>query len=147
MKNRGKQVLGAALVLASVWLSVLILRRLVFTDIWQVGGVLLRLYTLGFLVLNAIFAVWLLYFGMRMVNPKTFRPSRFGWGRIISGATILYMQVGFDSKLVSGGPYKPSTQAQAASVLVIDLVAVYLIFRGIRAGFARPESQPDILPP
>jgi hypothetical protein len=31
--------------------------------------------------------------------------------------------------------------------IVVSLVVAYLIFRGIRQGFTRPESQPNTLPP
>ena len=142
-KHRAKQVLGAVVVAASVWLALLMLRRLVVPD-WLVGGILTKLYTAGFLVLNAALAVHLFYSGLRIVNPKTVSPSRFEWGKVIVGALILYLQVGFDYHLVPKGPlpfHMPSTPTQAASVLAFDLTAVYLIFRGVRAGVIRREPQ------
>jgi hypothetical protein len=151
-KHRAKQVLGAVMVLASVGLSLLILRRLGFgqnAGIWQ-AGMLPMLYTLGFLILNACFALYLFYSGLRMVNPNTVGSTRFGWGKIIVGALILYIQVGFSYHLVPEGPlpiHMPSTPAEATSVVLCDLIAVYLIVRGIWEGYSRRGPQPDKLPP
>ena len=151
-KHRAKQVFGAVMVLASVGLSLLILRRLGFgqnAGIWQ-AGLLPMLYTLGFLILNTSFAVYLFYSGLRMVNPNTVGSTRFGWGKIIVGALILYIQVGFDYHLVPEGPlpiHMPSTPAEATSVLLCDLIAAYLIVRGIWEGYSRRRPQPDNLSP
>ena len=151
-KHRAKQVLGAVMVLASVGLSLLILRRLGFgqnAGIWR-AGLLPMLYTLGFLVLNACFAVYLFCSGLRMVSPNMVGPTRFGWGKVIVGALILYIQVGFIYHLVPEGPLpirKPSTPAEATSVVLCDLIAVYLIVRGIWEGYSRRGPQPDNLPP
>jgi hypothetical protein len=43
--------------------------------------------------------------------------------------------------------HKPSKASQAVSTIAFDLIGVYLIFRGIRQGFTRPEPQPDTLSP
>jgi len=140
------------MVLASVGLSLLILRRLGFGQnggIWR-AGLLPMLYTLGFLILNTSFAVYLFYSGLRMVNPNTVGSTRFGWGKIIVGALILYIQVGFDYHLVPEGPlpiHMPSTPAEATSVLLCDLIAAYLIVRGIWEGYSRRRPQPDNLSP
>ena len=151
-KHRAKQVFGAVMVLASVGLSLLILRRLGFGQnggIWR-AGLLPMLYTLGFLILNTSFAVYLFYSGLRMVNPNTVGSTKFGWGKIIVGALILYIQVGFDYHLVPEGPlpiHMPSTPAEATSVLLCDLIAAYLIVRGIWEGYSRRRPQPDNLSP
>ena len=90
--------------------------------------------------------MYLFYSGLRMVSPKTVSPSRFGWGKMIIGALILYLQVGLDYHLVPEGPLpirKPSNATEAASVLVIDLIGVYIIFRGIWEGYSRRELQRD----
>jgi hypothetical protein len=74
-------------------------------------------------------------------------PSRFGWGKVIVGALILYIQVGFIYHLVPEGLlpiHMPSTPAEATSVVLCDLIAVYLIVRGIWEGYSRREPQPDI---
>ena len=63
------------------------------------------------------------------------------------GTLILYIQAGFDLHFVSNRPFpisRPSNLAEATSVLVWDLIAVYLIFRGIWAGISRPEPQLNI---
>jgi hypothetical protein len=117
--------------------------------IWQTGGILRTLYRLGFLLLNASLAVYLIYFGWRVVNAKKVRTSGFGWGEMIIGTLILYIQAGFDYHLIPNRPFPihmPSNLAEAASVLVCDLIGVYLIFRGIWAGFSRREPEPNIHP-
>jgi hypothetical protein len=149
---RAKQILGAAVVAAGVALALLVSRRLDFGEITymlQVSGVVQTLWRLGVFALVGSFAVYMICSGLRMVNPTLIRTFRFGWGKIIFGVLILYMQLGIDNHFVLNGQtdiHRPSTLSEAVSVLVFDLIGVYLIFRGIRQGFTRPQPQPDILP-
>jgi uncharacterized membrane protein HdeD (DUF308 family) len=116
----------------------------------QVGGMLVKLYRTGLFVLNAFLAVYLFYSGLRKVDPRMVSHSRFGWGRMIVSGLILYVQLGFDYHLVPEGPlpiHTPSNPTQAASVLAVDLIGVYLIFRGVWKGFSKHEPQSDKSPP
>lgn len=149
MKHRAKLALGVVLVLAGGWLAFLIVRRVVFlfahiVKIWQVGA-LLALWRLGFFVLMAFLALYLILVGLRMVNLTASRPFRFGWGKILFGAVALYIQLGYDYHFIEGPPsYNPSDTHMAFSLLVWSLICVYLIFRGIWAGFSQRERQPNI---
>jgi hypothetical protein len=152
-KRRGKQVVGGLLTLVGCGLSLGVLRRLLVfgqvENVWTVEPITRRLWNIGTLVLLAALSAYLVCSGLRIMNPQLVKPFRFEWGKIIFGALILYMQVGFDYQLVPEGPvpiHKPSNLSQAVSVIAFDLIGVYLIFRGIRQGFTRSESQPDTLP-
>jgi hypothetical protein len=84
-----------------------------------------------------------------MVNAKKVKTSGFGWGKILFGTLILYIQAGFDFHLVPNRPFpirRTSSLAEATSVLVWDLFGVYLMFRGIWSGISRREPQPNIDP-
>jgi vacuolar-type H+-ATPase subunit I/STV1 len=150
VKPGPKIVFGAVMVaFASAWIWVLVLRGLVYGGISQRGGIVITLYRLGCLILSAGLAAYLVYYAWRMLNPKTVSTSGFGWGKILVGVLILYVQVGFDYHLVPEGPipiHKPSNPTEAASVLIFDLIAAYLIFRGVWAGSVRDKPK-AVLPP
>lgn len=96
MTHPAKHVLGAVLVLAGIAVVFLVARRLVLdviVKIWQFG-VLITLWRLGLFVLVGSVAVYLIRSGLRMINPRVFGPFRFGWGKILFGVVILYMQLG-----------------------------------------------------
>jgi hypothetical protein len=149
LTHPAKHVLGAVLVLAGIAVVFLVARRLVLdviVKIWQFG-VLITLWRLGLFVLVGSVAVYLIRSGLRMINPRVFGPFRFGWGKILFGVVILYMQLGFDYHFIPRGRRpipNPSTMNQAVSVLIWDLIGVYLIFRGIWRGFYQRERQPNI---
>ena len=147
IKPRAIQVLGGVLLLVGCGLSILILRAVIFGHIGNIWNV-------GVSVWLVSLSAYLVCSGLRMVSPKVFKPFRFGWGKIILGSSILFGQVGSHYGPTADGPlplFKPSNPTQAASMkltsIVISLISVYLIFRGIRTGFARRESRPGIHPP
>jgi hypothetical protein len=89
-----------------------------------------------------------------MLNPQLIKKPRFGWGRIVIGSFMLYVQVGSDLHLVPDGPVptlKPSNPAQAAAMrmtgIALCLVFIYVVYRGIRAGFRKPQPQPGVNEP
>jgi hypothetical protein len=143
-KHRAK-VVGVFSILLGVCLSLSILRGLVLGGIWQIGGTLRTFFRLGGLLLSACLAAYLIGFGWRMVNAKKVRTSRFGWGKIIFGTLYLYIQAGFDFHLLPDRTF-PIPKPSNLSVLVWDLIVVYLIFRGIWAGISKREPQPNIHP-
>jgi hypothetical protein len=149
-KPRAKVVLRAVVVVfVGAWLSLLVLRGLVYGGISQRGGIVVALYRLGCLVLSAGLAGYLFYYGWRLLNPKTVSTSGFGWGKMLVGALILYVQAGFDYHLIPVGRipiHQPLDPTEAVSLLVWDLIAVYLIFRGIWAGLIRGKPK-TVLPP
>jgi hypothetical protein len=154
VKRRGKQVVGGLLVLIGCVVSLSFLRGLAIghiDNLWK-WGLAFSLWNIGRLVIQAALAVYLICSGLRMMNPKLIKPFRFGWGKIVIGSSVLFSQVGSHYHLIAEGPlprFKPSNPTQAASMevtgIVMSLVFAYLIFRGIRQGFSRPESQPDSL--
>lgn len=156
-KRRAKQVFGGVMVLVGCVSLLRILGALIFGHIansWASVGLALNLWNIGTLVLLTSLGVYFVCAGLRWINPQLIKPPRFGWGKIIFGSLMLFSQVGSHYHLVPEGPLpilKPSNPTEAVSMQVtgiaISLVCVYLIFRGIRAGFARRESQLDIPPP
>jgi membrane protease YdiL (CAAX protease family) len=146
IKHSARLALGVLILLVGACLSVALLPRLVLGrigDFWQVGIV----------VLLAALSAYLIYSGLRLINPQRFKPPKFGWGKIILGSFLLFGQVGSHYH-PSEGPlplFRPSNPTQAASMratsVVIDLVCVYLIFRGVWQGFSRREPQPNTQPP
>jgi hypothetical protein len=139
------KVVGVFSILLGVWLSLSILRGLVLGGIWQTGGTLRTFFRLGALLLSAGLAAYLIGFGWRMLNAKKVRTIGFGWGKIIFGTLILYIQAGLDFHLVPDRP-SPVPKPSSLSALVWDLIVVCLIFRGIWEGFSKREPQP-IIPP
>lgn len=97
-KRRGKQVVGGLLTLVGCGLSLGVLRRLLVfghvQNLWTLEPVTRRLWQIGGLVLLAAFSAYLVGSGLRLMNPKLVKPSRFGWGKIIFGTLILYIQLG-----------------------------------------------------
>lgn len=142
IKHRAKQLFGALLLLMGGYLSLLTILRLIFghmSSIWRAGD---------FVVLGSLSA-YLIYAGLRLTNPKRFKPSGFGWGKIVFGSLILYSNIESHYHVAPEGPIpllKPSNPTQAVSMkltgIVLGLICVYLIFRGIWQGFSR-HPQPD----
>jgi hypothetical protein len=102
-KHRSK-VLGIFWILVGVCLSLSILRGLVLGGIRQTGGNLRMLFRLGFLLLNASLAGYLIHLGWRLANATKVSTSGLGWGKILFGTLILYIQAGFDLHLIPNRP-------------------------------------------
>ena len=146
IKHRAKQVSGGFLFLVGCGLLLLLVRPLIFGH-FHFGNI----WSFATFVLLAFISVYLVCSGLRMVSPGVIKPSRFGWGKVILGLWILNGALESNYAPPADGPlplFKPSNPTQAVSMKVtaifISLIGLYLIFRGIRAGFAQGKSQPGI---
>ncbi len=143
-----KQLLGIVVLLVGCVLLLASLRRLLhISEFWKTGNPGLILWNVaGFVVLIAV-GVYCFLSALRLLNSRLVKKPRFGWGRIVLGSFMLYVQIGSDLHLVPDGPvptFKPSNPAEAATMkmtgIALCFAFAYVIYRGIRVGFARPES-------
>jgi hypothetical protein len=153
-KRLGKQVLGGVLTLIGCGLALALLRVLVFGHIenrWNSSALGQSLWSAFGLILLVALSVYIICSGLRMTNPRLVRPFRFGWGKILISLFVLSGRVGFYFHFFPQlADLKPSNPTEAASMKVAEIALglffSYLIFRGIRQGFTRPEPQLDTLP-
>jgi len=152
IRRRTKQLSGAIVLLVGCVLTLASLRRLPYiSHVWTTGNLAMSLWNItGFVVFPAL-AAYCVLSGLRLINPQLIRAPRFGWGRIVIGSFMLYVQVGSDLHFTPEGPvptFKASNPTQAATMkatgIAIGLFFIYLIYRGVRAGFTRPKPRQEI---
>ena len=146
--HSGKRGFGIVVVLTGcVFASPLLLALLRghLANGWRFQPIAVSLLRIATLVLLASFSTYLICSGLRMLNPLLVPTFRFGWGKILVGSWMLLSQVSSHYHLAPEGPlpiFKPSNASQSVGMtvagIVMCLVAVYLIFRGIREGSLPP---------
>src|SRR5262252_10696725 len=149
IRHRAKQVSGGFLFLVGCGLLVLLLKSLIFGH-FHFGNI----WGFETFVFFVFISLYLVCSGLRMVSPGVIRPFRFGWGQVILGYWILSGALKSNYGPPAHGPlpvFEPSNPTQAGAMksayVVISVIGLCLIYLGIRAGFARRESQPDIHTP
>lgn len=157
IKQRAKQVFGSVVVLVGCAFAFPLILAVVpghIDNLWKIDNMTVYLVRIAALVLFTSLSVYLICTGLRMVNPRVIKPFRFGWGKILFGSWILFSQVSSHYDLTPEGPlpiFKPSNPNEAVSMKVtamaMCLVSVYLIFRGVRAGFYPRNSLPTQITP
>src|SRR6266704_1169717 len=126
---------------AIVTIRALALRRI--TNVWMLVGELLL----------AALAAYLIYVGQRGMGYARGRPqrkTRFGWGRIIVGALLLFSSANAHFHLIRSTravirPLAPSNAAHAAlnvPAFAIAIGCIILIFSGFWSGFRRKALKP-----
>ena len=135
-------VFGCLAALAGGLVAIVPIRALAFgriANVWMLLGELLV----------AALAVYLIYVGRRSMAYARGIPqckARFGWGRIILGALVLFGSANAHFHLIRSSrtvirPLAPSNPAQAASLnvpaIAIAIGCMILIFSGLRSGFRR----------
>ena len=140
-KNRAILVLGCLAVIAGCFLALMLIRALIFRPIAS-------LWMLADDLLFAALAIYLFYVGRRGIayargtrKPK----ARFGWGRILLGAILLYSSANAHFHLTPTRqiikPLAPSNPTQAlamnATTIVLAIGYVVLILSGLWAGLRR----------
>jgi len=99
-----------------------------------------------------VFAVstYLVITGLRMINPAVIPPARFGWGKILFGMLMLHSQIGTHFHWNPDGPIplmKANNAGEAAGMrfasALFNCLWIYLIYRGVRAGFRLNKGQID----
>jgi hypothetical protein len=147
--RRSIQILGWLSAIAGFGLGLLLIRG-IFIGIMQ-GFRAARSQAiwivLGYLLFLAL-AVYLFNIGRRiLLTAKGFPQSkmRFGWGRILFGATVLYSSAVDHFHLIPSGPVrrlKPTNETQAVAMevteIAIAVACLLLVFFGILKGF-HPE--------
>lgn len=150
-----KQLLGIVVLLVGCVLLLASLRRLLhISEFLKTGNPGLILWNIAGLGVFVAVGAYCFLSALRLLNPQLVKKPRFGWGRIVLGSFMLYVQIGSDLHLVPDGPlpaFKPSNPAEAATMkmtgIALCFVFAYVIYRGIRAGFAKhesPESTPEL---
>src|SRR5271166_2747741 len=142
-----KQLFGIVVPLTGCVLLLASLRRMFYiSHLWTTGSPGLNLWNVVGLFLFPSLGVYCVGAGLRLLNPQLIKKPRFGWGRIVIGLFMLYVQVGSELHFAPDGPvptFKPSNPTQATSMKITGiafcLIFIYVIYRGIRAGFTRPE--------
>ena len=143
MKAGAKQVIGYIAVVLGGILGLLLLRAVVFgriVNFWMLLGDLLF----------AGLAVYLIYAGRRVVcsaKRQPLRPARFGWGRMLLGAILLFSNASSHFHLYPVRtviqPMQPSNATEAAAMnitaIAIALGSAALIVSGICKGL-RPAA-------
>jgi hypothetical protein len=146
-RHRGIQILGWLSVIAGYGLGLLLIRG-IFIGITRGFGAdrsnafwILLSYLLFFAL-----AIYLFDVGRRAVSIAKGCPrpkARFGWGRIVIGAIVLYSNAARHFNLIPARfkPLQPSNNVQALAMNITEVAfflgCVLLIFSGIWRGFRR----------
>jgi lipoprotein signal peptidase len=147
-KCRAILVLGYLMVVAACFLALRLIQALIFRTITT-------FWTLASDLLFAALVIYLIYVGRRGIAYArgTRRPKpRFGWGRILLGAILLYNSANAHFHLTPTRqiikPLEPSNEAQALGMNAADIVlaigCVVLILSGIWAGIRRKPNKHDL---
>jgi len=141
MRHRGIQILGCLAIIAGCLVGLRLIRGLIvghIANFWMLLGD----------VLFAALAVYLVYVGRRGLAFAKGQPRpkpRFGWGRILLGAILLFSSANshfhlFPTRTVIK-PLEPSNPTQAAAMdvtaIVIAIGCIILIVSGIWIGVRR----------
>ena len=143
IRHRGTQILGYLAVIAGCLFGLMLIRGFIvgrIANFWMVLGDLLF----------AALAVYLVYVGRRGVAFAKGQPlprARFGWGRMLLGAILLFSSANnhfhlFPTRTVIK-PLEPSNPTEAAAMnvtaIVIAIGCIIFIFSGIWIG-VRPQG-------
>ena len=144
-KHRSIQILGWFTAIVGYVLALLLIRGIIIghpANFWVV---------LGYLLFLAL-AAYVINLGRRLVLRAKGHPqpkARFGWGRMLLGAIVLYSSAADHFHLLPGARalnrLEPSNQTQAAAMnfttIVIAVGCVLLIVSGIWRGFRRSATE------
>ena len=145
---RGIQILSWLSAIAGYGLALLLIRGTFVGITRGFGARRFQAFwvVLGYLLFLA-FAVYLINVGRRSMSLAEDCPrpqARFGWGRIVIGAILLYSNVARHFHLIPARfkPLQPSDNAQASAMNITEIViligCVQLMLSGIWRGFRRP---------
>ena len=143
-KHRGIQILGYLALVAGCGLGLLLIYVLI------VGHISNFWIFVGDLLLAAV-AAYLIYIGRRAVSMAKGQPrpeARFGWGRIVLGAWLLFSEANTQFHFLSTRnfvkplEYSNPTQAAAgnATGIAIGIACIFMIIWGIWKGLRRPVA-------
>jgi hypothetical protein len=147
-RHRGIQILGWLSAIVGYGLALLLIRG-IFVGITRGFGARRSQafwVVLGYLVFLA-FAAYLISVGRRAISLAKGSPrpqARFGWGRIVIGAILVYSNVARHFHLIPARfkPLQPSNNVQALATNITETViligCVLLMLSGIWRGFRRP---------
>jgi hypothetical protein len=147
LRHRGIQIAGFLSVVSGCAFALLLIR------VFAVGHVASAWMLLGDLLLVAL-AAYLIYIGRRAIfygKGKPLPAARFGWGRMLLGAGLIFSAANTYFHLFPTRPlpkaleYDNATQAAAGNVttIAICLGCVFLILSGIWRGFRQQASSQD----
>jgi hypothetical protein len=148
-RHRGIQILGWLAIIAGYGLALLLIRGIFLGITRGFGAVLSQTFAilLAYLLFFAL-AVYLFSVGRRarsIANGSPRPKARFGWGRMLLGAILLFSSANnhfhlFPTRTVIK-PLEPSNPTQAAAMnvtaVVIAIGCIILIFSGIWIGVRR----------
>jgi hypothetical protein len=146
LRHRGIQIAGFLSVVCGCGFAFLLIR------IFVVGHVASAWMLLGDLLLVALVA-YLVYIGRRAIfygKGKPLPAARFGWGRMLLGAGLIFSAANTYFHLFPTRPlpkaleYENATQAAAGNVTTIAICigCVFLILSGIWRGFRQQAVKP-----
>jgi hypothetical protein len=147
-KSRAILVLGYLMVIAGCFLALRLIQALIFRTITSLWVLLADL-------LFAALVIYLVYIGSRAIAYAKGRPrpkARFGWGRILFGAILLFSSADAHFHLtpirVAVKPLEPSNQTQAlamnATAIVLAVSYIVLILSGLWVGIRRKPNKHDL---
>lgn len=153
--RRGIQFLGWLSIIAGYGFALLLIRGIFIGITRGFAGRPQALWlVLGYLLYLAL-GVYLFTVGRRAISIAKGTPQpkmRFGWGRMLLGAVLIFGAASTQFHLVPTRPlvkqldYENQTQAAAGNVTTIALCigSLFLIVSGIWKGFRRQPIQPDL---
>jgi ABC-type glycerol-3-phosphate transport system permease component len=143
MNTRSRAILvsGYLTVIAGCFLALILIRNMIFREITS-------LWMLVNALLFAGLATYLVYAGSRAIAYAKSKPrpkARFGWGRILFGAILLFSSADAHFHLTPTRqvikPLEPSNETQAlamnATAIVLAIGCVVLILSGVWTGIRR----------
>jgi hypothetical protein len=152
-RQRGTQIFGWLSVIAGYGLALLLIRGIFIGITRGFSGLPHAFWVLSGYLLFLALAVYLFSVGRRAISiskgsPRP--PSRFGWGRMLLGAVLIFSAATAQFHLlptrVKPPEYENQTQAAAGNVTTIAICigCVFLILSGIWKGFRRQKTEPGL---
>jgi hypothetical protein len=153
-KHRGIEMLGWLSVIAGYGLALGLIRSIFLRSMRGFGiGVSKPFWiVLGYLLFSAL-AFYLYHLGRRAISIARGSPQlegRFGWGRMLLGAILLYSSAVSHFHLLPTRHIKhldPANEAEALGMnitaVVIALGCILLVYSGIWRGFRRQRTKPS----
>jgi len=149
-RHRGIQIFGWFFVVAGYILALLLIRGIfIGTTRGFAGHPNIPWVVLGYLLFFAI-AFYLFAVGRRLISVAKGKPRpkpRFGWGRIVLGALVIFGAATAQFHLLPLRHFirqehqkQAQTAAQIIPALVVYVSCVLLILSGIRKGFRRAPT-------